>query len=324
MKTPSLRIVFLDAPTVDLGDILLKKLKVQGSYTGLSLQNHDPLPNSACEADILIANKYYLGQEEFQKCPRLRLICVAATGTNNIDLEGAKQRGIGVCNVAGYSTPTVVEHTLMFLLAFGHRLMEHHLSSVNGEWSRSPSFALLKFPYHDLKGKRLGIIGYGHIGRGVGKIAKALGMVVSVARMPGRKYSTKEKRVSLKSLLQTSDFVTLHCPLTSLTENLMDGEKLSWMKSSAYLLNLARGPIVDEAAVAKALQSGKLAGYASDVLRQEPSPSDHPFFQPGVREKILLTPHIAWASQESRQRLMDEIAMNIEAFRKGRKRNRLV
>jgi glycerate dehydrogenase len=212
----------------------------------------------------------------------------------------------------------------MFLLALGHRLQEHARSVQDGHWSRGPHFALLKFPYSDLAGKRLGILGYGTIGRRVARLARVLGMQVAVARLPGRKYPPGDKRLSLKALLRTSDFVSIHCPLIPRTQGLIDAEKLEWMKPSACLLNLARGPIVDEGAVAETLRAGRLAAYASDVLSQEPPPEGHPLLAPALRDKVLLTPHIAWASRESRQRLVDEIALNIEAFRKGRRRNRVV
>jgi len=316
-------ILFLDAATVDLGDIAVKNLKKQGAYAALGLEPGDPLPPAALGAEIVVSNKYPLREAQLGFLPKLKLICVAATGTNNVDLEAARRRGIAVCNVAGYSTSTVVEQTVMFILALGHRLLEHDGAVKSGAWSRGPHFALLDFPFGDLAGKRLGILGYGHIGRGVARVAKALGMEVAVGKIPGGKYPAREKRLELRRLLQGSDFVTLHCPLSPRTEGMIDAKALAWMKPGAYLLNLARGPIVDEAAVARALLAGKLAGYATDVLGQEPPPADHPLFDPRLRDKVLFSPHIAWASRESRQRLVDEIAANIAAFRRGARRNRV-
>jgi glycerate dehydrogenase len=191
-------------------------------------------------------------------------------------------------------------------------------------WSASPHFALFDFPFSDLEGKTLGIVGYGTIGKRVAALAKAFRMNVLVAKIPGRKYIDAKGRLPLEKVLKESDFVTLHCTLTKESRHLMNTKRLNIMKKSAYLLNLARGPVVNEWAVAEVLQAGRLAGYATDVMEREPPPRDHPFFQDQVKNKVLLTPHIAWASRESRQRLVDEIAGNIEAFKKGRKRNRIV
>ncbi len=318
------QILFLDAATVDLGDLDLRHLSRQGVYSALRLTSQDPLPPEAEFAEVLISNKYPLGAPEIAKLPRLRLICVAATGTNNVDLQAARARGVAVSNVAGYSTATVVEHAVMFLLALGHRLTEHDLAVKRGDWSRAPYFALLSYPFSDVKGKRLGIVGFGTIGRKVAQVARALGMEVLVAKLPGRSYAGKEKRVTLIALLRRSDFVSLHCPLTERTAGLIGKQALAQMKPGAFLLNLARGPLVVETAVAEALRSGRLAGYASDVIGREPPPPDHPLFAEDLQNKVLWSPHIAWASRESRQRLVDEIAENIRAFRSGKKRNRVV
>lgn len=323
MTSQKPRIVFLDAETVDLGDISAKKLQAQGYYRPLFNISREQMSDSVWESEILISNKYFLGESEFAKSPQLKLVCISATGANNVDLEAARKRGIGVCNVAGYSTASVAEHTLMFLLALSHGLMPHHQAAMSGTWSQSPHFAWLNFPYQNLRGKTLGIVGYGDIGREVERLVKPLGMQVLIAKLPGRKYSDRKARLTLSALLKKSDFVTLHSALHAKTQHLINTQTLSYFKTSAYLLNLARGGLVDENALAEALQQGRLAGYASDVMQQEPPPSDHIFFSDSIRHKILLTPHIAWASQESRQNLMDEIAENIAAFKKGKRRNRL-
>ena len=317
-------IFFLDAPTVDLGDVDLAALRRQGRLALLDLRAGDPLPAEVDSAEVLISNKYPLGKPELSRLPRLKLIAVAATGTNNVDLEEARRRGIAVCNVAGYSGDTVVEHTLLFLLAFSHRFLEHVRAVQEGRWSASPYFALLDYPFSDLAGKRLGILGYGDIGRRVAKVATGLGMEVKAGRLPGRPLAKGERREPIRRLLERSDYISLHCPLTTRTQSLIDAEKLAWMKPGAYLLNLARGPIVEEAAVAQALRSGRLAGYGADVMSREPPPAEHPLLAPDLRDRVLLTPHVAWASRESRQRLVDEIAANIAAFKVGKKRNRVV
>jgi glycerate dehydrogenase len=320
-KKSLIKILFLDAATVDLDDLQMESLKKQGYYKGLALKSQEPLPSQAAQAQVLISNKYILGEEQFENLPCLKLVCVAATGVNNVDLVAAKKRGIAVCNVVGYSTPTVVEHALLFLLAFSHRLLEHHDAVVKGHWSRGPYYAFLNYPYHDLRGKKLGILGYGNIGRGVAKVAKELGMEILIGKIPGRKYS--KKRIPLNVLLKKSDFVTLNCPLSPQTYHLINQQKLRLMKPTAYLLNLARGPIVVEQEVARALKKGIIAGYASDVTEQEPPSLKHPLLDPAISDKVILTPHIAWASQESRQRMVEEIAKNIQAFKNGKKRNRV-
>lgn len=323
LKTKSL-ILFLDAATVDLGDVELGDLKAQGSLTLLNKRAGDSLPPEAAAAEVLISNKFPLGAEEMSRLPELKLIAVAATGTNNVDLAEAKRRGIAVCNVPGYSTATVVEHTLLLLLAFAHRLTEHVDAVRAGQWSRSPHFALLDFPFSDLAGKTLGILGYGDIGKKVAKLAKALGMEIRLGQLPGRSYRKEEKREALEKLLPQCDYLSLHCPLNEATKGMIDREKLSWMKPGSVLLNLARGPLVVESSVAAALRTGPLAGYGADVCGQEPPPANHPLLAKDIQSKLLLTPHIAWASRESRQRLIEEIAANVAAFRKGKKRNRVV
>jgi glycerate dehydrogenase len=320
-KSP--KIVFLDAATLDLGDLNLKKIRDLGFYHSLPRCPGNQIPQEVRDADILITNKVVLGEKEMKIFPRLHLICVSATGVNNIDLAAARRLGIAVTNVAGYSTPTVVEHTLMFLLALSHRLKEHDDAVKNGTWSRSPLFALLDFPYGDLAGKTLGIVGYGTIGKKVGRLATALGMKVRVARLPGRNYDARTKRRALNQILKESDFVSIHTALTPSTQGLINRKRLSLMKPSAYLLNLARGPVVVEKDVAQALEKNKIAGFAADVTEIEPLPKNHPFLKKSLANKLLLTPHIAWASRESRQRLVNEIAANIASFQQGRRRNRV-
>lgn len=318
-----MKIVFLDASTVDLGDVDVTPLKKTGSYRSYPDSSALQIVPKARGADVVVTNKCVLGRKEIELLKGLKLICVAATGVNNIDLEAARRRGVVVTNVAGYSTTTVAEHAVLFLLALSHRLMEHHESALS-RWSGSGRFALLDHAFSDLKGKTLGILGYGHIGRRVARVAQALGMKIQIARLPGRRYTKKQKRLSLEQVLATSDFVTLHCPLNPSTRHLINRETLRRMKPTACLLNLARGPIVNEKDLAQALLGGRLAGYATDVLGREPPPKNHPLLQRRLRKKVIMTPHVAWASRESRQRLIDEIASNIRAFQKGGRRNRVV
>lgn len=321
LKRP--KITFLDAATLDLGDLNLQSIRRLGRYRAFPACRGNRIPQAAGDADVIITNKMVLGKEEMQALPKLRLICVSATGVNNIDLEAAGRLGIAVTNVAAYSTPTVVEHALMLMLAFAHRLPEHDAAVKRGDWSRSPLFTLLDYPFSDLNGKTLGVVGYGTIGKKLAQIARHLGMKIVVAALPGRKYHTQPRRHSLDQVLRQSDFLSLHTALTPRTRGLINRKRLTKMKPAAYLLNLARGPVVVERDVVWALEKNRLAGYGADVTETEPLPKDHPFLKKSLAKKLLLTPHVAWASRESRQRLVDEIAKNIRAFRLGRRRNRV-
>ncbi|MBI2341023.1 MAG: D-2-hydroxyacid dehydrogenase [Deltaproteobacteria bacterium] len=324
MGTKKLSIVFLDAATVDFGDIDLAPITKNGRTLPFENSSQDEIVKRAGSAEVVIANKCIFDAVILKKLPHLRLICIAATGVNNVDLDLARKRKIAVTNVPGYSTTTVAEHTLLFLLALSHRLFEHHNAAMSGLWSQSPHFAYLDHPFSDLQGKSLGILGYGTIGKKVARLARLFDMKVLVAKLPGRSYLKKEKRLPLKQVLQKSDFITLHCTLTDSTRHLINREKVLWMKPTACLLNLARGPVVQDEALTWALQKNRIAGYATDVMVHEPPPENHPFFHPSLKNKILFTPHIAWASRESRQRLINEIGKNIQAFLEGRKKNRVV
>lgn len=316
-------IIFLDAGTMSLKNLNLSKLKSCGKIIFYPKTSSREIVSRCKNSEIVITNKNIFNRETIRSLPKLKLIAVSATGYNNIDIQAAKEREILVSNVKGYSTSTVVEHTFLFLLAFSHRLIEHQEASMKGEWSRSPAYTLLKFQFHDLHGKTLGIIGYGTIGKKVTNLAKNFGMKILIAAIPGRKYSKNEKRVSLDEVLKKSDFISIHSALNSQTFHLMNQTRISKMKKTAYLLNLARGDLIDEKAVLDVLKKNKIAGYATDLMSQEPPPANHPFFQKAVRNKILMTPHIAWASLESQQRLIDEVAENILAFQRGKKRNQI-
>ncbi len=317
-------IAFLDEATVNCGDVDMSSLQAYGEYRAFDNTPVAQLPLTYRKrVEVIITNKHLMQAKEMELLPQLKLICVSATGVNNIELPAANQRGIAVANVPHYSTRCVAEHALMMILACGHRLLEHHHASVSGEWSRSPTYNILHYPFQELFGKTLGIIGYGQIGRRVAQLARSFGMQIRIARLPQTEYPKTPIRYPLPQLLRSSDFVAIHCALSEKTHHLIDAERLRLMKPTAHLINLARGAVVDELAVAHALQSQTLAGYATDVLQQEPPPLTHPLLTPNMRIKVLLSPHIAWAGQETRQRLIDELAKNIQAFIKGKKRNRV-
>lgn len=327
MTKPSLpKIIFLDAATVDFGDLNLSNLKKCGQYKSFANLPSHHIHKMAKDAEVIISNKFILNKDTLASLKKLKLICVAATGYNNVDVQYAQQRGIAVCNVANYSTTTVAEHTLLFILALSHRLTEHHHSAISGKWSRSNYFSVPDFPFYDVYGKTLGIIGYGTIGKKVGKIAKSFGMTVLAAKIPGRDYklNTSQQRHSLQAVLEKSDFVSLHTTLNKNTRGLIDAQKLALMKPSAFLINLARGQIVQENDVVSALKNKQIAGYATDVLSTEPPAKNHPLLAKSLQNKVLITPHVAWGSVESRQRMIQEITANIVAFFAGRKRNRVV
>jgi glycerate dehydrogenase len=250
----------------------------------------------------------------------LRLICIAATGTNNVDLAAARGRGIAVCNVTGYATASVVQHAFALILALTTRLAEHAAAARDGRWAASDLFCVLDFPFRELAGKALGIVGCGELGRGVARVAEAFGMTVLIAQRPGG--PPQEGRLPLDELLARSDVVTLHLPLADNTRGLIGARELALMKPDALLIDTARGGIVDEAALVEALRCGRLGGAGVDVLAVEPPRGGSPLLD-DPPPNLIVTPHVAWASREARQRLIEEVARNIEAFGEGRDRNRV-
>jgi glycerate dehydrogenase len=314
--------VFLDLATVDCGDITRSPL--ESAVSGWRF--HDATaPEETLQriegATLVVSNKVLLQREHLEQAPGLKLICIAATGTNNVDLEAARELGIAVTNVAGYSTPSVVQHVFSLILALTTRLLEHHRLIASGAWPQSGQFCLLDHPFREIAGKRLGIIGYGTLGKSVANVAESFGMEVVLAQRPGG--DPQPGRMPLEELLKTSDVISLHCPLTEQTRGLIGERELHLMKSDALLINTARGGIVDEQALATALRNGDIGGAGVDVLAQEPPAKDNPLLDPAV-PNLVLTPHIAWASREARQRLIDEIGKNIRAFLDGENRNRIV
>jgi glycerate dehydrogenase len=272
------------------------------------------------DAELVISNKVLLDRAILAECRRLKLICVAATGTNNVDLAAARELGIAVCNVTAYATPSVVQQVFALLLALTTRLAEHQVAARDGRWAASPYFCVLDLPFRELAGKTFGIIGFGELGHGVARVAEALGMEVIVSQRPGG--APKPGRVELDELLTRADVVSLHVPLADNTRHLIDAERLALMKPDAVLINTARGGIVDEPALAAALQAGRLGGAGFDVLAVEPPREANVLLQLDL-PNLIVTPHVAWASRESRQRLIDQVAENIRAFVAGERRNRV-
>jgi glycerate dehydrogenase len=313
--------VILDLATISRGDIDLTVLD-QTSYCWQfheETRAEDTLQHVS-EAEVVVSNKVVLGREILQQCPQLKLICIAATGTNNVDLAAARELGIAVANVANYSTPAVVQHVFAMILGLTTRLRQYQDAVMEGEWQRSSQFCLLDFPIREIQGKVLGIVGYGNLGKAVARVAEAFGMEVRLAQRPGAPASPG--RIELDRLLPQADILSLHCPLTPETKHLIGKRELNLMKTDALLINTARGGIVNETALAEALRQNKLGGAGIDVLEKEPPRAGNVLFDPDI-PNLIITPHTAWASRESRQRLTNEVAENILAFTRGEKRNRL-
>ncbi len=267
------------------------------------------------EAEVVISNKVVLDATALQQAQRLQLICVAATGVNNVDLDAAAQRGITVCNCRGYGTPAVVQHVFALLLELMTQLSAYRQAVRAGRWQRSSQFCLLGFPIRELAGKTLGIIGYGELGQGVARVAEAFGMQVLIAQRPGA-VEPEEGRVPLPMLLPQVDVLSLHCPLTPETRGLIGAWELALMRRDAILINTARGGLVDETLLAAALRQGALGGAGVDVLSLEPPVDGNPLLAPDI-PNLIVTPHSAWGSRESRQRLLMQLAENIQAYLEG-------
>lgn len=308
--------VFLDHATLDRGDLDWSPL--EQSLPDLAFFDRSDDSNRierARDAEVVISNKVPVDRPLIEAASRLQLICVAATGVNNVDLPAALDAGITVTNCRGYGTPSVVQHVFGLMIALANRMPDYAESVRRGDWSRSPDFCLLDFPIRELAGKRLGIVGFGELGQAVAGVARAFGMEVRVARRPGRA-GTEPGRVPLAELLPAVDVLTLHCPLTETTRGLIGAEELARMRSGALLINTARGGIVDERALADALRTGAIGGAGIDVLEEEPPSADNPLLATDL-PNLIVTPHCAWGSREARQRVVAQIAENIAAYRAG-------
>lgn len=319
--TKPIRAVFLDLDSVDRGDLDLTRLKQCADdwrMHGLTMPTQTA--ERIADAEIAITNKVVLDRELLARAKKLRLICISATGANNVDLVAAKELGIAVTNVAGYSTPSVVQHVFAVLLTLVTRLDDYRNAVRRGDWQAAELFCMLDYPITELPGLRLGIVGYGALGQGVAKVAEAFGMEVLLANRPGA--SLQEGRIPLDQLLPQVDVLSLHCPLTDQTRDLIGPAELAAMKPGAILINTARGGIVDETALAEALRSGHLGGAGVDVLSKEPPRDGNPLLDPDL-PNLVITPHSAWAGRASRQRVLEEMAENIEAFYRGESRNRI-
>ena len=322
MSLPQTKIVFLDAATY--GDISLARFTslwnctihqiTKPAETAQRLKGHAVVVTNKVEIDQSILNS--------SEASDLKLIVVAATGTDIIDRKAAARRGVTVCNVPGYATESVAQFTISLILELTTRAGMYSDTVKRGEWEKSPVFALLSYPSIELKGKKLGIIGYGNIGRRVAEIARGFGMEILVAARPGNSASVTSHRVPVNDLLRQGDVVSLHCPLTPETRNLINHSSLSLMKPTAFLINTARGALIDETALIDALDKNQIGAAALDVITTEPPAPDHPIIRAAkTLDNLIVTPHIAWSAREARERLLDEVKENIAAFLRGERRN---
>ena len=308
-----MKIVITDADTVFDSSITPELFEKYGELVCYPLTNSEELLERIKDADMVLCNKNYFGKREMDAAPNLKYIGLFATGYNNVDTAYAHEKGITVCNAPGYSTEAVAQHAFALLLQVMNRVGDYNRIVAQGDWKVSRTFSMFPFPLSELSGKTLGIVGYGAIGRRVADIAKAFRMRVLVHNRSKINDGTVTQ-VPLDTLLRESDVVSLHCPLNSDSQNMMNAEAFAKMKDGAVLINTARGPLVDEAALRDALVSGKLLAAGIDVLCKEPMAEDCPLF--GI-PNCYITPHVAWAGLETRKRLLTVVEENIKAFLAG-------
>ena len=313
--------VLLDMKTINSNDINFDSLKkVVANWQIYDFTRESEVSDRIKDADIIVTNKVKIRKEHLEQVNFLKLICIAATGTNNVDLQAAAAKHIPVVNVTNYATPSVVQHVFCLILSLMTNLARYQQAILQNRWQTSPFFCLLDYPIAELSGKTLGIIGYGVLGKAVADVGRAFGMNVLVS---AHKHTQPvEGRVSFGQVLQQSDVITIHCPLTEETRNLISREELAQMKHSAIIINTARGGIIDEMALADALVQEQIGGAGIDVLTEEPPVNGNILLDLKL-PNLIVTPHIAWASVESRQRAVNEIALNIAAFLNGEDRNRV-
>lgn len=313
---PKPKIVVLDGHTLNPGDLAWDALAALGNLKVYDRTAQNQIYQRAKTAEILIVNKVDLDSYMFSRLRKLKYVCVSATGYNNIDLAGAEHWKIPVSNVAAYGSIAVAQHVFALILHFSNQVAAHHQDVQNGGWANCPDFSYWKYPIQELHGKTLGIYGLGKIGQKVADIALAFGMkVIAHHKHPQRDAREGISFVNWEKLLQESDFISLHAPLNAQNQGIINTAALKEMKSTAYLINTSRGGLIVEADLKIALQTGSIAGAALDVLSVEPPAKDHMLM--GI-PNCIITPHQAWASQQSRQRLMDILVKNIQAFLAGK------
>ena len=315
-----MKIVMLEKDSLGT-DVDLDKLKKFGDFTAYGTSNEENTPERIKDAEIIIVNKVKLNEQTLKDAPHVKLICLTATGTDNVDKEYATSRGIVVTNVSGYSTDSVAQHTFALLMYILEKLNYYDDYVKTGKYTESGQFFHFGKPFVELSGMTWGIIGLGAIGKKVADIAKAFGCRVIYYSTSGENDNKNYERVSFDTLLSEADIVSIHAPLTEQTKSLMNAEAFQKMKKSAILINVGRGAIVDEQALADALDHGKIAAAGLDVLSKEPLEKTNPLVNIKDSSKLIITPHMAWASKEARARLVDGVARNMETYLAGKPMN---
>jgi glycerate dehydrogenase len=306
-----MNIVVLDGYTLNPGDLSWDALRELGSCEIYDRSAPDEIVPRSTSAEIVLTNKVKLNGEYMSSVPTLKYLGVTATGYNIVDVAAARERKVIVTNVPTYGTQSVAQMTFALLLELTQHVGHHAQTVREGRWTRSPDFCYWDYPLIELDGLTLGVIGFGRIGKMVGQLAEAFGMKVLT-------YSRKQPVAEMETLFRRSDIISLHCPLTPQTEHLVNEKRLAWMKPTAFLLNTSRGPLIDESALAKALNEGRIAGAGLDVLAVEPPTADNPLLR---AKNCLITPHIAWATRAARSRLMEAVVENVRAFLAGESKN---
>jgi glycerate dehydrogenase len=312
-------IVFLDHDTIG-PEVTLRRPSIEHDWTEYDRTMADQIVAHAEGATILIVNKVPLTAAVLDQLPRLQFVAVAATGTDNVDVAACRRRGIPVSNVRAYAVHTVPEHTFALILALRRSLVAYRESVAAGAWERAAQFTLLDHPIRDLNGATLGIIGEGAIGQAVADIGRAFGMKILFSAHKGRR-DMGPLYTSFEEVIERSDVLTLHCPLTPETRGLISEAEFARMRQRPILVNTARGGLIDEAALVSALERGLISGAGIDAVSAEPPPPDHPFMRLVNRPDFILTPHVGWASREARQEVADQVTACIEAFAAGQPRN---
>lgn len=315
-----MKIVFLEAATLG-NDVDLSKFESLGTVVKYPLT--DPAENAkrCLDADVVVLNKIKVDASLLDGNDKTKLVCLTATGTNNVDFAYTNARGIAVANVKGYSTESVVQHTFALLFYLLEKLSYYDNFVKSGEYTRCDVFSHFEMKFHELSGKTLGIVGLGAIGKRVAEVAKCFGCKVIYYSTSGAHDEPDLTRVSLSELMSTADIISVHAPLNDKTTNLIGEEELALMKNDAIILNLGRGGIINEEALAKAIERESIGGAGLDVLTREPMTTDNPLYRVRESSRLLITPHIAWATVEARSRCADEVLENIKAFYRGEKRN---
>ncbi len=323
MKDPSkpapLRVVFLDRATLG-PTVALRPLLVPHELVGYDATPASLVEARIADADIVITNKTPLGEAAIAASPKLRLIAIAATGTDVVDLAACRARGVAVCNIRGYALHTVPEHTFALILALRRNLLAYRASVAAGRWQQAGQFCYFDYPIKDLAGSTLGVCGGGALGSAVARLGRAFGMEVLFAGRKGEALA-REGYVPFDEMLRRADVITLHCPLTPATRHLIGAPEFARMARRPLLINTGRGGLVDEVALGEALRSGQIAGAGFDVASEEPPPPGHPLLTLLDLPNFILTPHVAWASEEAMQTLADQLIANIDAFLADEPRN---